>query len=245
MGKEHTNEAFAARSDKAEESNLRAQDVARDVPPNASRSKEHFIESHLATWHSSNGSRRGGNVRSLEFASHGSQWLEKIYRFPQIIDHWIDAWIEQCDFGVAPQVPESPLNIYEERISCDETDAPYASESRSPGYAQANLDTSSNDEFVPLDSLNGTSNMMERLLAKRVPYPTRPNLQPARGPNTSSSVASVTYANDAYPNATSGYVSAADSGHYSSAASLAGSWASSAWSYISLAGFHAFHAGSQ
>ena len=182
---------------------------------------------------------------SLGFASHGSQGLEIIYRFPQSVDHWIDAWIEQCDFGVTPQVLDSPLNIYEDRGSCDETDAPYASEGRSPEYDQANLDASSNEELVHLKSLKGTSNMMERLLAKRTSDPPRPDLQSAMGPDYSSSAASATYANDAYLNASSGYVSAADSGHYSSAASMAGSKASSAGSYVSLAGSHASLASSQ
>ena len=233
MGKEQTNEAFADRSEEAEESSLRAQDLAQDVP-HASRSHEHSIESRLATWHSSNGSRRGGSVASLGFASHGSQGLETMHRFPQNEDSWIVAWIKQCDFDVTPQVLESPLNTYEDGIFYDEGDAPHAAESRSSGQDQANLDASFNDELVSLNSLNDTSDIMERL-AKRASHLPRPNLQPARGSNYSSSAAAATYANEAYPSASSGYVSAADSGHYSSAASLAGSGASSAGSYVSLA----------
>ena len=269
MGKEQINEVFADRSDIAEESSLRAQDVAQDVS-HASRSNEHSIESRLATWHSSNGSRRGGSVGSLGFASHGSQGLETMHRAPQNEDSWIDAWIKQCDFGVAPQVLESPLDTYEDRIFCHETDAPYAAESRSSGHDQANLDESFNDELVPLNSLNGTSNIMERLTkraslpprpnlqsargsnyspfngtsdimeqrAKRASLPPRPNFQSARGSNHSSSAASATYANEAHLSASSGYVSAADSGHYSSAASVADSWASSAGSHVSSANSH-------
>ena len=240
MGKEQTNEAFPDRSDEAGESSLRAQE---DVP-HASRSNEHSIESHLATWHSSNGSRRGGSVGSLGFASHGSQGLETTHRFPQNEDSWIDAWIKQCDFGVPPQVLESPLDTYEERNFCDETDVPHAAESRSPGHDQANLDASFNDELLPLESLNDTSDIMERL-AKRASHPPRPNLQSAMGSNYSSAAGSATYANEAYPTASSGYVSAADSGYYSSAASLAGSWASSEGSYVSLADSHPSAASSQ
>ena len=243
MSKEQTNEAFADRSDEAEESSLRAQDVAQDVP-HASRSDEHSIESRLATWHGSNGSRREGSVGSLGFASHGSQGLETMHRAPQNEDSWIDAWIKQCDFGVTPQVLESPLDTYEDRIFCDETDVPYAAESRFSRHDQADLDELLNDKLGPLDSLNGTSNIMERL-AKRASHPPRPNLQSARGSKYSSSAASATYANETYPSASSGYVSAADSGHCSSAASLAGSWASSAGSYVSLADSHPSLASSQ
>ena len=239
MGKEQIEKAFVDRYDAAEESSLRAQDL-----PHASRGNEHSIESGLATWHGSNGSRRGGSVGSLGFASHGSQGLETTHRFPQNEDSWIDAWIKQCDFSVTPQVLESPLDTYEERNFCDETDAPHAAESRSPGHDQANLDASFNDELVPLSSLNDTSDIMERL-AKRASHPPRPNLQSARGSHYSSSAASATYANEAYPSASSSYVSAADSGHYSSAASLAGSWASSAKSYVSLADSHPSTASSQ
>ena len=233
MGKKQTTEAFADRSNQAEESSLRAQDVAQDAP-HASRSNEHSIESRLATWHSSNGSRRGGSVGSLGFASHGSQAPETLHRFPQNIDNWVEAWIKQCDFGVTPQVLESPLNTYEDRIFGDETDAPYAAESESSEHDQANLDASFNDELVSLNSLNGTSDTMERF-AKRASHPPRPNFQSARGSNYSSSAASATYADEAYPSARSGYVYAADSGHCSSAASLAGSWPSSAGSHGSLA----------
>ena len=269
MSKEQTNEAFAARSDEAEESNLRAQDVAQDASLNASRSNELPIESRLATWHSSNDSRRDGSVGSLGFASHGSQRDEKIYRFPRNGDNWIRTWIEQCDFGVTAQ--EQQRHFSEDRISHDEIDATYAPESRSPKYDQASLDVSWNDEKVPfLDSLLGPSlgqcyslgmpKRMERLgtsvgvprqdavvknsLLSRLnaSYPPRPSLQSARGSNYSLSAASATYANDAYPNVNSDHRSQAFAG---SRASLDGSQASSAGSSVSLTGSHTSLAGSQ